>query len=92
MIIWKEIHISITYYYSENYTEEDLVLMKAKINFFATKVGRHPCILEFLGAVMEDEKSKHHYAKCKLLIVADVVIDSVYTIGKLSDIHVLLIA
>ncbi|XP_033761701.1 uncharacterized protein LOC117343454 [Pecten maximus] len=38
------------------HTEEDAVLMTAKINFFGTKVGRHSCILELIGAVLEDDK------------------------------------
>ncbi|XP_060064493.1 uncharacterized protein LOC132544858 [Ylistrum balloti] len=40
----------------DNYTEEDSVLMAAKINFFGTKVGRHSCILEMIGAIISDDK------------------------------------
>lgn len=41
----------------ENFTEDDAMLMTAKINFFGTKVGRHSCILDFIGAITEDPKS-----------------------------------
>lgn len=40
----------------ENFTEDDALLMNAKIGFFGTKVGQHSCILEFIGAVTEDPK------------------------------------
>lgn len=38
------------------FREEDSVLMLAKINFFGTKVGRHSCILEMIGAITDDDK------------------------------------
>lgn len=34
-----------------NYTEKDLTLMRAKINFYGTEVGNHPNVLKFIGAV-----------------------------------------
>ncbi|OWF45417.1 Fibroblast growth factor receptor [Mizuhopecten yessoensis] len=34
-----------------NYSEMDLTLMKAKINFYGSEVGNHPNILKFIGAV-----------------------------------------
>ncbi|KAK3109029.1 hypothetical protein FSP39_021473 [Pinctada imbricata] len=37
----------------DEFNEEDSILMKAKINFFATKVGKHPCVMGFEGAVMD---------------------------------------
>ena len=40
----------------DEYNEEDAILMKAKINFFATKVGEHACVMGFKGAVMDDDK------------------------------------
>ncbi|XP_033761319.1 uncharacterized protein LOC117343114 [Pecten maximus] len=40
----------------EDFTEDDALLMNAKIGFFGTKVGVHSCILEFIGAVTEDPK------------------------------------
>ncbi|XP_062567450.1 uncharacterized protein LOC134229699 [Saccostrea cucullata] len=39
----------------DGYTDEDKVLMMAKINFFGTKVGDHPCILGFIGAVTAEQ-------------------------------------
>ncbi|XP_061193771.1 uncharacterized protein LOC133202005 [Saccostrea echinata] len=39
----------------DGYTDEDKVLMMAKINFFGTKVGEHPCILGFIGAVTSEQ-------------------------------------
>ncbi|XP_021343137.1 uncharacterized protein LOC110443312 [Mizuhopecten yessoensis] len=39
-----------------DFTEQDSVLMTAKINFFGTKVGRHSCVLEMVGAILDDEK------------------------------------
>ncbi|OWF35134.1 uncharacterized protein LOC110443319 [Mizuhopecten yessoensis] len=40
----------------ENFTDQDSLLMTAKINFFGTKVGKHSCILDFIGAVTEDPR------------------------------------
>ncbi|XP_061172823.1 uncharacterized protein LOC133182112 [Saccostrea echinata] len=36
------------------YTEEQEISMRAKINFYATKVGEHSNILRFYGAVFDD--------------------------------------
>lgn len=36
-------------------TAEDQMSMRAKINFYASKVGDHPNILHFAGAVLDDE-------------------------------------
>lgn len=36
-------------------SEEDRMSMRAKINFYASKVGEHPNILHFMGAVLDDE-------------------------------------
>ncbi|XP_067649880.1 uncharacterized protein [Haliotis asinina] len=36
-------------------SQDDIVLMLAKINFAATKLGKHKNLLGFLGAVMENE-------------------------------------
>nr|XP_034323632.1 uncharacterized protein LOC105320732 isoform X2 [Crassostrea gigas] len=36
-------------------SEEDRISMRAKINFYASKVGEHPNILHFMGAVFDDE-------------------------------------
>ncbi len=32
--------------------------MRAKINFYASKVGEHPNFLHFMGAVLDDETRK----------------------------------
>lgn len=37
------------------YSEEDLLMMKAKINFFAKEVGDHPNIIGFIGAVADND-------------------------------------
>ena len=34
------------------------MLMKAKINFTATIVGKHPNVVKFIGAVIDDPASK----------------------------------
>ncbi|XP_033762644.1 uncharacterized protein LOC117344105 [Pecten maximus] len=39
-----------------DFTTEDVLLMNAKINFYGTKVGRHSCVLEMIGAIVNDEK------------------------------------
>ncbi|XP_053393450.1 uncharacterized protein LOC123562440 isoform X2 [Mercenaria mercenaria] len=39
----------------ERFTPEDALLMKAKINFTGDKVGDHPNILRFIGAVVSDD-------------------------------------
>nr|XP_034310480.1 uncharacterized protein LOC105330263 [Crassostrea gigas] len=39
----------------DGYSDEDKVLMKAKINFFGAKVGEHPCVLGFFGAVVAEQ-------------------------------------
>lgn len=36
-------------------SEEDRMSLRAKINFYASKVGEHPNILHFMGAVLDDE-------------------------------------
>ncbi|KAK3088866.1 hypothetical protein FSP39_024768, partial [Pinctada imbricata] len=38
----------------ENFSEEDKVLMQAKINFYGTKVGDHPNVLAFIGSVEDN--------------------------------------
>ncbi|XP_060583179.1 uncharacterized protein LOC132739481 isoform X2 [Ruditapes philippinarum] len=38
----------------EQFTPEDELLMKAKIHFTVEKVGSHPNVLEFIGAVVQD--------------------------------------
>lgn len=40
------------------YSEENLLMMKAKINFFAKEVGDHPNIISFLGAVVDSDACK----------------------------------
>ena len=42
----------------EGFSESDMMLMKAKINFTATVVGNHPNVIKFVGAVVEDHASK----------------------------------
>ncbi|XP_062574387.1 uncharacterized protein LOC134236235 isoform X4 [Saccostrea cucullata] len=37
------------------YSEENMLMMKAKINFFGKEVGEHPNIVHFLGAVVDNE-------------------------------------
>lgn len=37
--------------------------MRAKINFYALKVGEHTNILKFIGAVFDDNTRKFHYVK-----------------------------
>ncbi|XP_060601820.1 uncharacterized protein LOC132755046 [Ruditapes philippinarum] len=39
----------------ERFTPEDELLMKAKINFTGEKVGSHPNVLKFIGAVVHDD-------------------------------------
>lgn len=39
----------------ERFTQEDELLMKAKINFTREKVGQHPNVLKFIGAVVSDD-------------------------------------
>ncbi|XP_069110358.1 fibroblast growth factor receptor 2-like, partial [Argopecten irradians] len=39
----------------ESHTEIDEMVMTAKINFFATKVGSHPNVVQFVGAVLDNE-------------------------------------
>ncbi|XP_041368515.1 uncharacterized protein LOC121382899 [Gigantopelta aegis] len=40
----------------DDHTEDDVLTMMAKINFAATKVGEHPNILRFLGAVVDNDE------------------------------------
>ena len=42
--------------FSDDHTEDDVLTMMAKINFAATKVGEHPNILRFLGAVVDNDE------------------------------------
>ena len=44
--------------FTENFTEENSILMTAKINFYASKVGSHFSILEFVGAITTWDESK----------------------------------
>ncbi|KAJ8314807.1 hypothetical protein KUTeg_006957 [Tegillarca granosa] len=37
----------------ENFKDEDEFIMKAKMNFFATVVGKHPNVLEYIGGVVD---------------------------------------
>ncbi|XP_061164432.1 uncharacterized protein LOC133173456 [Saccostrea echinata] len=37
------------------YSEENMLMMKAKINFFGKEVGEHPNIVHFIGAVVDNE-------------------------------------
>lgn len=37
--------------------------MRAKINFYALKVGEHTNILKFIGAVFDDNTRKFHWVK-----------------------------
>lgn len=39
----------------ESHTEIDEMVMTAKINFFATKVGSHSNVVQFVGAVLDNE-------------------------------------
>ena len=41
------------------YTEENLLMMRAKINFFGKEVGEHPNIIRFLGAVIDNDACKN---------------------------------
>ncbi|WAQ93640.1 FER-like protein [Mya arenaria] len=38
----------------ENFTKDDELLMKAKINFSSDRVGDHPNVIKFIGAVVDD--------------------------------------
>ncbi|KAJ8310213.1 hypothetical protein KUTeg_012078 [Tegillarca granosa] len=38
----------------ENFKDEDKFIMKAKMNFFATVVGKHPNVLGYIGGVVDD--------------------------------------
>lgn len=40
------------------YNEENLLMLKAKINFFAKEVGDHPNIISFIGAVVDSDACK----------------------------------
>ena len=55
---------------SENFSQDDETLMKAKINFTATVVISHPNIVKFVGAVVDDTTSKN-----MLLITSINVVD-----------------
>jgi hypothetical protein len=37
------------------YSEENLLMMRAKINFFGKEVGEHPNIIHLLGAVIDSD-------------------------------------
>ncbi|XP_069126322.1 uncharacterized protein [Argopecten irradians] len=39
----------------ESHTELDALVMNAKINFFATKVGSHANVVQFVGAVLDNK-------------------------------------
>ncbi|XP_033739140.1 uncharacterized protein LOC117326497 [Pecten maximus] len=39
----------------ESHTEIDELVMNAKINFFATKVGSHANVIQFIGAVLDNK-------------------------------------
>ncbi|XP_021363664.1 uncharacterized protein LOC110456921 [Mizuhopecten yessoensis] len=39
----------------ESHTEIDELVMNAKINFFATKVGSHTNVIQFLGAIIDNK-------------------------------------
>ncbi|OWF55670.1 uncharacterized protein LOC110456866 [Mizuhopecten yessoensis] len=39
----------------ESHTEIDEMVMTAKINFFATKIGSHPNVIKFAGAVLDNK-------------------------------------
>lgn len=45
-------------YFKGGYSEENLLMMKAKINFFAKEVGDHPNIISFIGAVVDNDACK----------------------------------
>lgn len=45
-------------YFKGGYSEENLLMMKAKINFFAKEVGDHPNIISFIGAVLDNDACK----------------------------------
>lgn len=47
-------------YFSENFKDEDEFIMKAKMNFFATVVGKHPNVLEYIGGVVDHPSRKLH--------------------------------
>ena len=52
--------LKIYFVFVEHFTSDDELLMKAKINFTGTKVGEHPNVLKFIGAVTSDDASKGH--------------------------------
>lgn len=43
---------------TENFDTLDELVMKAKINFFAAKVGNNPNIVEFIGSVTDSPSCK----------------------------------
>lgn len=45
-------------FFSENFKDEDEFIMKAKMNFFATVVGKHPNVLEYIGGVVDHPSRK----------------------------------
>lgn len=47
-----------TWFIKAGASEEDRMSMRAKTNFYASKVGEHPNILHFMGAVLDDETRK----------------------------------
>jgi hypothetical protein len=42
-----------------SFNEDDKLLMMAKINFFATQVGQHANIINFVGAVTDNIHRKY---------------------------------
>jgi hypothetical protein len=42
-----------------SFNEDDKLLMMAKINFFATQVGQHANIINFIGAVTDNIHRKY---------------------------------
>lgn len=47
----------------EGYSTDDMYAMKAKINFAGSKIGDHPNVLSFIGAVVNEDASKCFYIR-----------------------------
>lgn len=53
----RQMQLNISFFPLDDQNEEAIMKMKAKINFYTARVGRHKNILEFIGSV-EDEVRK----------------------------------
>ncbi|XP_050418757.2 tyrosine-protein kinase receptor Tie-1 [Patella vulgata] len=52
--IWSRPDMVVAKMLKDNYTVDDETLMRAKVNYMATVVGKDPNVLEFIGAVVDN--------------------------------------